>query len=220
VTTVHFLVFSCKARGGSNGLLLPPVWCFYCVLSTSVINTCWIQGSNPRENRRYFSSAKRPERLLGPPSLQFSEYQGSFPGIKRPELEVDHCPPPSAEVKNGWSCTSACTLFLYGVEGEYVIILPLPLSLYFRINIFLLSGSVLQESDQWVSWLCTSFSSLFNLQETRPDQTRPDQTRPDQTRPDQTRIPMCTAVLLTHKNKNKYKNSNDDHLLYSTEVTK
>ena len=151
-------------RGSNNGLLQPPVCCFFCVLSTFIINIFfWIQGSNPRENSRHFSSVKRPERFWGPPSLQFSEYRGSFPGVKLLELEVDHCPPPSAEVKNNWCCTSACTIFLYGVEGEYVIILPLPLFLDFRINTFLLSGSVLQESDQWVTWLCTSCSSLFNL---------------------------------------------------------
>jgi len=29
-----------------------------------------------------------------------------FPGLKRPEREVDHSPPFSAEVKNEWSYTS------------------------------------------------------------------------------------------------------------------
>jgi hypothetical protein len=28
------------------------------------------------------------------------------PAVKRPGREVDHSPPPSAEVKNAWSCTS------------------------------------------------------------------------------------------------------------------
>jgi hypothetical protein len=30
----------------------------------------------------------------------------SFPEVKRPGCEVDHSPPSSAEVKNGWRCTS------------------------------------------------------------------------------------------------------------------
>ena len=125
---------------------------------------------NPRENSIYFSSTKRPERLWSPSSLQFSDYQASFPGVKRPELEVDHCPPPSAEVKNEWSYTSACTVFLYGVEGEYLIILPLPLplSLDFRINIFSCLDQFCRNS---VSELpgCVHPSAVF-LTYKRPDQ--------------------------------------------------
>jgi hypothetical protein len=30
----------------------------------------------------------------------------SFSGVKRPEREIDHSPPSSAEVKNAWSYTS------------------------------------------------------------------------------------------------------------------
>jgi len=30
-------------------------------------------------------------------------------GLKRPGREADHSPPPGAEVKNGWSCTSIPT---------------------------------------------------------------------------------------------------------------
>ena len=147
----QFILWSFLVRRGSNnGLLLHPVWCFFCVLTTSVINTFfWVQGSNPKKNSRYFS-LKRLGRLWGPHSLQFNGYQGSSPGVKRPGREVEICPPPITEAEKEWSYTSTCTIFLYGVEREYFIILPLPLSLDFIINFFLLSGSVLQESDQWV----------------------------------------------------------------------
>jgi hypothetical protein len=41
--------------------------------------------------------------------------RGSFPGVKRPEHEVDHSPPSSAEIKNAWSYTSTPPIRLHGV---------------------------------------------------------------------------------------------------------
>ena len=42
----------------------------------------WIEvrGSNARTGKRFLSSPKRRDRLWGPPSLLFNEYQGSFLG--------------------------------------------------------------------------------------------------------------------------------------------
>jgi hypothetical protein len=40
-----------------------------------------IQGLNPRSSKRFFSSAKHPNRLWVSPSLLFNRYQDSFPGI-------------------------------------------------------------------------------------------------------------------------------------------
>jgi hypothetical protein len=37
------------------------------------------------------------------------------PGLKRPWHEADHSPPPSAEVKNAWVCTSTHPIHLHGV---------------------------------------------------------------------------------------------------------
>jgi hypothetical protein len=53
---------------------------------------------------RIFSSQRRPDRLWGPPSLLHNRYGGG--GVKRPGREVDHSPPPSAEVKKMWIYTS------------------------------------------------------------------------------------------------------------------
>ena len=40
---------------------------------------------------------------------------GSFPGLKRPGRDVDHPHPSGAEVKKGYSCTSAPPLGLRGL---------------------------------------------------------------------------------------------------------
>jgi hypothetical protein len=55
----------------------------------------------------FFSSPHSPDRLWGTPSLVSNGYRGAIsPRIKRPEHEVDHSTPSSAEVKNG-----AATIF-------------------------------------------------------------------------------------------------------------
>jgi len=47
--------------------------------------------------------------LLGePPSLVFRGYQGSFPGVKRLGLEVQHSSPYAAKVKSDWNYTYSC----------------------------------------------------------------------------------------------------------------
>ena len=54
----------------------------------------------------FFSSSKELDRREGPPSLVFNDQRGSILGVRRPGREVDHSPPPSAEVQNEWSYTS------------------------------------------------------------------------------------------------------------------
>jgi hypothetical protein len=52
---------------------------------------------------RIFSSPCLPDRLWGRPNLLSNGYWGIIsPGVKRPELEADHSPPTSAEVKKIW----------------------------------------------------------------------------------------------------------------------
>ena len=72
------------------------------------------------------------DRLWGPPSLLFSGYSGSFPGLKRPGRKVDRSAPSTAEVKNEWRYTStppACVncvdrnlffLFMFLIGGNGV----------------------------------------------------------------------------------------------------
>jgi hypothetical protein len=75
---------------------------------------------------------KFPYRLWGSHILLFGGYRGSFPDIKRPGREVNHKPPSSTEVKNGWSCTSALPIYLHGVEGNISPFYTLML-LYMRV---------------------------------------------------------------------------------------
>jgi len=76
------------------------------------------------------STPGRRKRFLSTQNLLFYFYRGSFSGIKQQDHNVDHSPPPLAEVKNEWSYTSTPP--------------PLPLyafirqeNLYFLLNILL-----------------------------------------------------------------------------------
>jgi hypothetical protein len=66
-----------------------------------------LRGSIPSSSREFFSSAPRPNRLLGPFSLLSNGYQGFFTRGKAAGREADHAPPCSAEVKTAWSYSSA-----------------------------------------------------------------------------------------------------------------
>jgi hypothetical protein len=63
-------------------------------------------------------SQNHPDRLWGPHSLLFNLYQGSLPEVKRPEREVDHSPPSSAEVYNEWRYASTAPICLYGMDRD------------------------------------------------------------------------------------------------------
>ena len=81
--------------------------------------TGWtVQVSNPGEEKKVFSSPKRPNRLWGPPSLLFNSYRCSFPGIKRLEHEAEHSPSSISEVYNEWSITSAVTIGMPSWFGQ------------------------------------------------------------------------------------------------------
>jgi hypothetical protein len=45
-------------------------------------------------------------------------YRSSLPGVKRPERDVDHAPPSSAQATNEWSYTSAPPICLHGVVRD------------------------------------------------------------------------------------------------------
>jgi hypothetical protein len=72
---------------------------------------------NPvREKICRFCKTSRP--TLGPSSLLFTVYWGSFQIVKRPGREVNHPLPSSAEFKNEWSYTSASPIRFHWVKRE------------------------------------------------------------------------------------------------------
>jgi hypothetical protein len=70
------------------------------------------------KGKKFFCSPKHPDCLWGLPSPLFSGYQGSFLRVKRPDRDVEHSLPCSAEVKNGWRCTSTPPTSLHGVDMD------------------------------------------------------------------------------------------------------
>ena len=88
--------------------------------------TGWtVRGSNPGECEVFHT---RPDRPCGPPSLLYSGYRVSFPGVKRPRRGVDHPPPSSADVKE------RVGLYLYSPSGPSWPVLERPLHLPLRIT--------------------------------------------------------------------------------------
>jgi hypothetical protein len=65
------------------------------------------RGLNQAGTRDLFSSPEHPHHLWGPHIIPFIGYWGSFMGVKQSGCEVHHSSPPSTEVKNEWSYTSA-----------------------------------------------------------------------------------------------------------------
>ena len=61
--------------------------------------------ASPGVARDFSPLSERPDRPWSQPRLAFNEHRGSFLGTKRPELETDHTPAYSTEVKNEWSYT-------------------------------------------------------------------------------------------------------------------
>jgi len=47
--------------------------------------------------------------------MGISGYQSSFSGVKRPQPQIDHKPPSSAEMKNEWSYTFSPPICLHGI---------------------------------------------------------------------------------------------------------
>jgi hypothetical protein len=62
----------------------------------------------------FFSSSPHPDRLRGPPSLPSSGYRIPSLGVKRPEPEADHSPPPTADVKNALIHTFSSLVRIHG----------------------------------------------------------------------------------------------------------
>ena len=65
-----------------------------------------MSGSNPGRDKNLFSSPRRLDRVSGPLNLTLCGYWGSFPESERPDCEMNHSLPSSADVKNHWKRTS------------------------------------------------------------------------------------------------------------------
>jgi hypothetical protein len=95
-----------RTRGAIPPLLHMSSW-YFC----DIILPSWalrvIRGSNLGRGKRFLCPPNRLNGICGLPSLQFSGYLASFPGIKRSGRDVDHSSPSSIDIKNGWSYTAS-----------------------------------------------------------------------------------------------------------------
>ena len=107
---------------------------FICSWHSDWATDLTVRGSGPDRDNRFFSSPKRQDRLWGPPSLPPNGYRDYFPGIKRPDREVNHPPSSRAETEN------ECSYYLCSSRHK---------SFYFTILLLKLS------CDQWL------FTKLF-----------------------------------------------------------
>jgi hypothetical protein len=76
------------------------------------------RGSYPSRDKRLFSSTKTSILALGPSSLLFSGFLGSFRGRKLSECDFDHLTSSDAEDKNEWSYTHTPPIHLHGVDMD------------------------------------------------------------------------------------------------------
>jgi hypothetical protein len=74
--------------------------------------------SEPSSKQKFFPASRRPDRLWGTtePPTDIVVPLLPPPGEKRLWGDVDHSPPPSAEIKNEWSYTSTPHIRLHGVN--------------------------------------------------------------------------------------------------------
>jgi hypothetical protein len=89
-------------------------------LHSSVRTVTRLRDGRPGFDSRYgqgvflFTTASKTTLEPTQPPIQWLPGALS-PRIKRPGREVNHTPPPSAEVKNGWSYTYTPLIRLHGV---------------------------------------------------------------------------------------------------------
>lgn len=74
-----------------------------------------VRGSIPCRSERFFYPAKRADWLWILDFFPFNGYWLFFPEVKRLGREFNHSSPPSTEVENEWSCTSAPSTCLNGM---------------------------------------------------------------------------------------------------------
>jgi hypothetical protein len=82
-------------------------WRFNIMLVITNLYLMDIPGFRVRAGARDFIFSKITRLVLGPPPWRlFNVCRGSFPGVQRPEHDVDQTLPRIGEIKNGWTYTS------------------------------------------------------------------------------------------------------------------
>jgi len=92
-----------------------------------------------RQGQEIFCSPKLPDRLWGPLCLLFNGYRPSFPGPRRPGLDVVYSSPSRTEVKNKWSYTYSTPIRLHAVDrGNFYCLVKIevlgPKLYYWKVN--------------------------------------------------------------------------------------
>ena len=81
--------------------------------------TGWtVRNSNPGKGKRFISTPKRQERLLGPPNLIFNGFRYYLRRLRRPERDFDLSLPCRVKVKNKWKYTSDFHASHHGLDRE------------------------------------------------------------------------------------------------------
>jgi hypothetical protein len=89
---------------------------WFSVVGVATTHGQQVVGFKSTEVGKWFSVLEiRPDRRWGPPSFLFSRYWRSLEAVKRPELQANRTPPPSAKFTNKWSDTSSSRVCFHGV---------------------------------------------------------------------------------------------------------
>jgi hypothetical protein len=103
-----FLHFSVEMKTAQSFVFFP----LTLIGRDCIVITGWmVRDSNPSEGKRFSLLQTCQDWPWGPPSL-CSGYRGSFLGVKWSGCSIDHPPPSSTKIENGWSCTSTSPLCL------------------------------------------------------------------------------------------------------------
>ena len=89
-----------------------------------------VRGLNPGEGKIFCT---HPDQPWGPPSLLYSGYRVSFPGVKRQRHGIHHPHPFSTLIKNEYSYTFTPLLGVYGLFRVNFTFVNLPVNREFQI---------------------------------------------------------------------------------------
>jgi hypothetical protein len=78
----------------------------------------WRSGLESWQGQQIFLFHTTSIPVLGPTSLIFSGYRGSFLAVKRSRREFDHSSPSGTEVKNEWRCNCSLPIYFHGLDKD------------------------------------------------------------------------------------------------------